>query len=173
MRLAETIRKWMLLAALVVLAVPGPARSASMLVPMDLTQTNHLKAYGLAFHVLQRGQVVHWLLNYRGGSFVIPMSQKVVLEARLMNVAFSEISGSERAVIYNKIEQENMELVILEKPPKIAVYTPPNKQPWDDAVTLALTYAEIPFDKVFDTEVLAGKLQPFTHALAEHDAHVD
>ena len=169
MRIAETIKKWTLLAALVVVAAPGPARSASMLVPMDLTQTNHLKAYGLAFHALQQGQIVHWLLNYRGGSFVIPMSQKVVLEARLMNVAFSEISGSERAVIYNKIERENMELVILEKPPRIAVYTPPNKQPWDDAVTLALTYAEIPFEKVFDAEVLAGKLLDYDWLHLHHE----
>ncbi|MEE9269632.1 MAG: asparagine synthetase B [Candidatus Krumholzibacteria bacterium] len=152
-----------------VLAAAGRAQSASILVPMDLTQTNHLKAYGLAFHALQQGHIVHWLLNYRGGSFVIPASQKVVLEARLKNVSFSEISGSQLAVIYSEIEKENMELVVLEKAPKVAVYTPPNKQPWDDAVTLALTYAEIPFDKVFDAEVLAGALSDYDWLHLHHE----
>ncbi len=155
--------------ALAALAAAGRAQSASILVPMDLTQTNHLKAYGLAFHALQQGHIVHWLLNYRGGSFVIPASQKVVLEARLKNVSFSEISGSQLAVIYSEIEKENMELVVLEKAPKVAVYTPPNKQPWDDAVTLALTYAEIPFDKVFDAEVLAGALSDYDWLHLHHE----
>ncbi len=155
--------------AMAVLAAAGRAQSASILVPMDLTQTNHLKAYGLAFHALQQGHIVHWLLNYRGGSFVIPASQKVVLEARLKNVSFSEISGSQLAVIYSEIEKENMELVVLEKAPKVAVYTPPNKQPWDDAVTLALTYAEIPFDKVFDAEVLAGALSDYDWLHLHHE----
>jgi hypothetical protein len=155
--------------ALAALAAPGLAKSASILVPMDLTQTNHPKAYGLAFHALQQGHVVHWLLNYRGGSFVIPRSQKAVLEARLKSVSFSEISGSELALIYNEVEEENMELVILEKTPRVAVYTPPNKQPWDDAVTLALTYAEIPFDKVFDAEVLAGVLPDYDWLHLHHE----
>lgn len=152
----------LLVAALVGVLAPHVAQSASILVPMDLTQTNHLKAYGLAFHALQKGQTVHWILNYRGGSFIMPARKEIVLEARLKNVAFSEVTGSDIALIYREVEKENMELVILEKAPRIAVYTPPNKQPWDDAVTLALTYAEIPFDKVFDVEVLAG-------ALAEYD----
>ncbi|MFQ5511249.1 MAG: asparagine synthetase B [Candidatus Krumholzibacteriia bacterium] len=169
MRVSKTIRRLTILTSLAVCALVSPGRAASLLVPMDLTQTNHLKAYGLAFHALQQGHVVHWLLNYRGGSFVIPVSEKIVLEARLKNVSFSEIGGSQLAVIYNEIESENMELVILEKAPKVAVYTPPNKQPWDDAVTLALTYADIPFDKVFDAEVLAGTLPDYDWLHLHHE----
>jgi len=154
---------------IVLMLTPVASQSASMLVPMDLTQSNHLKAYGLAFHALQQGQIVHWLLNYRGGSFIIPMEQNLVLEARLKDVAFSEVGGAEIATIYAQIERENMELVILETAPRIAVYTPPNKQPWDDAVTLALTYADIPFDKVFDAEVLAGTLGEYDWLHLHHE----
>jgi hypothetical protein len=158
--------------ALVALALSGASRSraeSSLLVPMDLTQTNHLKAYGLAFRVLQSGEVVHWLLNYKGGSFIMPATKNIILEARLRNVSFEEVSGAQIATIYNEIEEENMELVILEKAPRIAVYTPPDKQPWDDAVTLALTYADIPFDKVFDTEVLAGALLEYDWLHLHHE----
>jgi hypothetical protein len=136
---------------------------------MDLTQTNHLKAYGLAFHALQQGYTVNWILNYRGGSFIMPAEKSLVLEARLRNVSFKDISGSDIATIYSQVERENMELVILEKAPRIAVYTPPNKQPWDDAVTLALTYADIPFDKVFDPEVLAGALSQYDWLHLHHE----
>jgi hypothetical protein len=136
---------------------------------MDLTQTNHLKAYGLAFHALQQGHTVHWVLNYRGGSFIMPQSRELVLEARLKGISFAEIGGSEVAAIHAEVERENMEIVILEKPPRIAVYTPPNKQPWDDAVTLALTYADIPFDKVFDEEVLAGALSRYDWLHLHHE----
>jgi hypothetical protein len=152
-----------------VLLVPGAARAASILVPMDLTQTNHLKAYGLAFHTLQKGQVVKWVLNYRGGSFLMPRTKDVELEARLKNISFTEVTGADIAEIYAEVEKENMDVVILEKAPKIAVYTPPNKQPWDDAVTLALTYAEIPFDKVFDAKVLAGKLPDYDWLHLHHE----
>ena len=148
---------------------PVASRAESLLVPMDLTQTNHLKAYGLAFHALQQGEVVHWLLNYRGGSFVMPAGREIVLEARLKGVSFQEVSGSDLSLIYAEIERENMETVVLEKAPRIAVYTPPNKQPWDDAVTLALTYAEIPFDKVFDEEVLAGALSRYDWLHLHHE----
>jgi hypothetical protein len=150
-------------------ALPASSAAQSLLVPMDLTQTNHLKAYGLAFHALQGGHVVHWLLNYRGGSFLMPASRELVLEARLKDVAFKEVGGSEVALIYAQIEKENMETVVLEKAPRIAVYTPPNKQPWDDAVTLALTYAEIPFDKVFDEGVLAGALARYDWLHLHHE----
>lgn len=147
----------------------GVAGAADMLVPMDLTQTNHLKAYGLAFHALQAGHTVQWLLNYRGGSFVIPADKDFVLEARLKDVAFTQVGGAELATIYAEIERENMELVILEKAPRIAVYTPPNKQPWDDAVTLALTYADVPFEKVFDEEVLSGALLDYDWLHLHHE----
>ncbi len=158
--------------ALLILAVSAASRShasTSLLIPMDLSQTNHLKAYGLAFHALESGQVVHWLLNYKGGSFIIPAVKDLVLEARLRNVSFEEVSGAEIATIYSEIERENMELVILEKAPRIAVYTPPDKQPWDDAVTLALTYADIPFDELFDAEVLAGALADYDWLHLHHE----
>jgi hypothetical protein len=155
----------LLLAAL----VPTAASSASLLVPMDLTQTNHLKAYGLAYHALQRGHTVNWLLNYRGGSFLLPVDEEAVFEARLKNISIQEISASEVALIYAEIEKENMEVVILEKAPRIAVYIPPVKQPWDDAVTLALAFAEIPYDKVFDEEVLAGALGKYDWLHLHHE----
>jgi hypothetical protein len=158
-----------LAAAFLLAASPGAARAQSLLVPMDLTQTNHLKAYGLAFHALQQGNTVQWLLNYKGGSFLMPASREIVLEARLKGVSFQDVSGSDIALIYAQVERENMETVILEKAPRIAVYTPPNKQPWDDAVTLALTYAEIRFDKVFDEEVLAGALSRYDWLHLHHE----
>jgi hypothetical protein len=148
---------------------PGESHATSLLVPMDLTQTNHLKAYGLAYHALQQGHTVHWVLNYRGGTFIMPQSRELVLEARLKGVAFAEVSGADVAAIHAEVERENMEIVILEKPPRIAVYTPPNKQPWDDAVTLALTYADIPFETVFDEEVLAGALSKYDWLHLHHE----
>jgi hypothetical protein len=154
---------------LLALLVPTAASAASLLVPMDLTQTNHLKAYGMAYHALQRGHTVNWLLNYRGGSFLLPVDEEAVFEARLKNIAVQEISASEVALIYAEIEKENMEVVILEKAPRIAVYIPPVKQPWDDAVTLALTFAEIPYDKVFDEEVLAGALGKYDWLHLHHE----
>ena len=163
------ILAWLFVALAAASAFPGPSGAQSLLVPMDLTQTNHLKAYGLAFHALQSGQVVHWLLNYRGGSFLMPAGRELILEARLKGVSFQEVSGSDVALIYAEIERENMETVVLEKTPRIAVYTPPNKQPWDDAVTLALTYADIPFDKVFDEEVLAGVLPRYDWLHLHHE----
>jgi hypothetical protein len=156
-------------AALALAWLPTAAAAADVLVPMDLSQTNHLKAYGLAYHALEMGYSVRWLLNYRGGSFLMPMDERLLLEARLKDVSFEEVSGSDVALIYDRIEKENMEMVMLEKAPKIAVYTPPNKQPWDDAVTLALTFAEIPFEKVFDEEVLAGKLDEYDWLHLHHE----
>jgi hypothetical protein len=167
-RFVRTFPLILLVTVLAGLPVTGSAQS-SILVPMDLTQTNHLKAYGLAYHALQRGHTVHWLLNYRGGSFIMPSARSIVLEARLRNVSFDEVSGADIATIYSEVERENMELVILEKAPRIAVYTPPNLQPWDDAVTLALTYADIPFDKVFDAEVLAGALTQYDWLHLHHE----
>ncbi|UCG53818.1 MAG: asparagine synthetase B [Candidatus Latescibacterota bacterium] len=158
-----------ILGVVVIALLPALAQGASLLIPMDLTQTNHLKAYGLAFHALQQGHTVYWVLNYRGGSFIMPVTRELVLEARLKGVSFKEVSGSEVALIHAEVERENMELVVLEKAPRIAVYTPPNKQPWDDAVTLALTYADIPFDKVFDEEVLAGALSQYDWLHLHHE----
>jgi len=146
-----------------------PARAQYMLVPMDLSQSNHLKAYGLAYRMLMQGQQVEWLLNYRGGSFLARLDSSAELEARVRDVRFEAVSPGQVAEIKAEIERENMEVVTLEKPPKLCVYTPPNAQPWDDAVTLALTYAEIPFDKVYDREVAAGKLAEYDWLHLHHE----
>ncbi|NIM19279.1 MAG: asparagine synthetase B [Candidatus Latescibacteria bacterium] len=151
------------------LLCPAFSHAASILVPMDLAQTNHLKAYGLAYHALEKGHTIQWLLNYRGGSFLIPMDDGVLYEARLKNITVQDLSASEVALIYAEIEKENMETIVLEKAPRIAVYIPPVAQPWDDAVMLALTYAEIPFDRVFDEEVLAGVLDRYDWLHLHHE----
>ena len=121
---------------------------------MDLTQKDHLKAYGVAFHVLTERVNVEWLLNYRGGSFLIDQFPFIIHQCRIRGVTFESIDGNTVLSIYGEIEKNNMEIVLLEKAPKIAIYSPPNKQPWDDAVTLALTYAEVPYKSIWDEEVL-------------------
>jgi len=121
---------------------------------MDLTQKDHLKAYGVAYHVLTERVNVEWLLNYRGGSFLIDHFPFIIQECRIRGVTFEPIDGNTVLSIYGEIEKNNMEVVLLEKSPKIAIYSPPNKQPWDDAVTLALAYAEVPYKTIWDEEVL-------------------
>lgn len=140
-----------------------------LLIPMDLNQSDHLKAYGIAFWTLERGINVEWLLNYRGGSFMVDYYPDIERELRIRGVSGEPINGSEAAMIYGVIEQENMEVVLLEKAPRIAVYTPSGKQPWDDAVTLALTYAEIPYEKIWDREVLKGDLENFDWLHLHHE----
>ncbi len=140
-----------------------------LLIPMDLEQKNHLRAYGVAFHTLQANEKVNWLLNYRGGSFLINDNPRVRLDARLLGVSFETVSDAQVADIRQIVKQENMEEVLLEKPPRIAVYSPPNKQPWDDAVTLALTYAEVPYDIVYDVDVMAGRLNDYDWLHLHHE----
>jgi hypothetical protein len=147
----------------------GGECGAAALVPMDLTQTDHLRAYGLAYWCLVKGWRVEWLLNYRGGSFLVYEGEGFEREARLRGVQFSTAAEADLSQIFQTIEQEDMLAVLLETPPKIAVYTPPNTQPWDDAVTLALTYAEIPFTKVWDREVLAGELGQYDWLHLHHE----
>lgn len=128
-----------------------------ILIPMDAkSQSNHLKAYGITYWVLSQNQVVKWLLNYRGGAFLIPSSERIERECLIRGVSYELISDSKTASILEEISSpsKNMDAIVLEKAPKIAVYSPSGKQPWDDAVTLVLTYAEIPYDVVYDTEVL-------------------
>ena len=121
------------------------------------TQTDHLKAYGVVFKSLEKGHKAEWLLNYRGGSFLIEASPENADLCLLMGVSAEQvIRGPGRPIFTGRSKSENMERVELEKAPKIAVYSPPNAEPWDDAVTLALTYAEIPYDVVWDEEVLTG-----------------
>jgi hypothetical protein len=155
--------------ALVLVIANAPAFAQQILVPMDLKQTNHLKAYGLAYHALEKGLQVDWLLNYRGGSFLMPAADAVILDARLKNVLFETVSGSDVAQIMAEIAGNNMESVRLEKAPKVAVYVPPLKQPWDDAVMLAMEYAEIPYARVFDEDVLAGKLSEYDWLHLHHE----
>ncbi len=132
-----------------------------ILIPMDAdTQKNHLKAYGITYWTLAKDIKVKWLLNYRGGSFLLPDSEAIQRECQIRGVSFEILSNSKAESILEEISSpsKNMEAVVLEKAPKIAVYTPKGKLPWDDAVTMVLTYAEIPYETIYDTEVLEDKL---------------
>ena len=138
-----------------------PCFASYILIPMDAEgQKNHLKAYGITYWTLERQQKVKWLLNYRGGSFLLPDFDEIRKECQIRGVSFELISDSEVEQILQTISSpsKNMEAVVLEKAPKIAVYTPYGKQPWDDAVTMVLTYAEIPYDTLYDEEVLNDAL---------------
>ncbi len=148
---------------------PALLQADKLLIYMDGQQTDHLKAYGVAFWVLIHGQNVEWLLNFRGGSFMADPSPEVEKLCRLRGVAYSSIAAAEANQIYQTIEENNMEVILLEKSPKIAVYTPANKEPWDDAVTLALTYAEIPYATLWDAEVLAGELAKYDWIHLHHE----
>ncbi len=140
-----------------------------ILINMDLKQSDHLKAYGVAYAALESGVSVEWLLNYRGGSFLMDYSAAIERLLRIRGVAFSVINGAEAGAIYAVIEQENMDVVLLEKAPAVAIYAPPNKQAWDDAVMLALDYAEIPYTLLWDEEVIQGDLQKFDWLHLHHE----
>ena len=160
----------MILRILILLFIIGSSSVGQyVLIPMDLTQKDHLKAYGVAYWTLANGVNVDWLLNYRGGSFLIQSTTYLKQECQLRGVVFEEINSVDVNGIFATIEENNMEKILLEKAPKIAVYTPPNTQPWDDAVTLALTYAEIEYDKVFDDEVLGGFLEKYDWLHLHHE----
>ncbi len=145
------------------------SRADKLLIPMDLAQTDHLKAYGVAYWSLEQGHNVEWLLNYRGGSFMTDFREEMADLCRLRGVSFNVIDFSQAASIYKEIEENNMEVVLLEKAPAIAIYTPPNKEPWDDAVTLALTYAEIPYTTLWDEEVVLEELQNYDWLHLHHE----
>ena len=148
--------------------LPAPAE-AKLLVAMDEHQTDHLKAYGLTYWVLTKGQKAEWLLNYRGGSFLFEEGAATEREANIRGVSFEHVSGGQEASIRALIADENMESVALEKAPKVAVYIPPNTPPWDDAVTLALEYADIPYTKLWDEEVLKGDLAKYDWLHLHHE----
>ena len=158
----------LLFIALVTCAVQ-PLWAERLLVAMDDTQRNHLKSYGLAFWTLERGMTVEWLLNYRGGAFLFDYHELIAIEAQIRGVSAARISEAQAAQIYAEVDSGNMEVVRLEKTPKIAVYTPPNKQPWDDAVTLALEYAQIDYEKIWDEEVLNGALDDYDWLHLHHE----
>ena len=135
-------------------------KASSILIPMDDVQKNHLKAYGITYWVLKQGSTAQWLLNYRGGSFLFNYSSDFENECNIRGITYEVIADSRANAILNEIAdpEANMDAVKLEKSPKIAVYSPKTKQPWDDAVTLVLKYAEIPYDLIYDEEVISEKL---------------
>ena len=145
--------------------------ASQLFIPMDDVQSNHLKAYGIAYWVLENEETVDWLLNYRGGSFSVAYSQKLENECVIRGVSYEVISDAQYNQVISQIASpsSNKDLVKLEKHPKIAVYSPKSKQPWDDAVTLALTYAEIPYDVVFDDDVMYDKLPEYDWLHLHHE----
>ncbi len=167
-----TGRSWRGVALLTLALIGVGARSVAaqnLLVPMDRTQSDHLKAYGLTFHVLEAGEKAEWLLNFQGGAFLLPDTPAIRGEAAIRGVRVLPVGGAEVARIRGVVAAGNMEAVPLEKAPKIAVYTPPNATPWDDAVTMALEYAEIPYDKIWDVEVLEGGLDDYDWLHLHHE----
>jgi hypothetical protein len=150
-----------LLAALVAFAAVRAASAQTLLVPMDDAQRNHLRAYGLVYNALRDGRRGEWLLNYRGGAYLLPDLPELRRRAALAGVSVEPLGAGAEADVRREVSGGNMDAVPLEKAPRVAIYTPPGAQPWDDAVTLALGYAGIPFEKVWDDEVLAGKLSQY------------
>jgi hypothetical protein len=151
------------------LAMVLSVQAQYILIPMDQTQTDHLKAYGIAYWILTQNTNVEWLLNYRGGSFLFQHTESFETECRTRGVLYNKLNATAVNSIYAEIEENNMEKVLLEKAPTIAVYSPPTAQPWDDAVTLVLDYAEIKFSKIYDREVLAGILDKYDWLHLHHE----
>jgi hypothetical protein len=146
--------------------------ASSILIPMDAdSQKNHLKAYGITYWVLAKQQKVQWLLNYRGGSFLMPDGESIRKECQIRGVSFEIVSDNQANAILEEISSpsKNQDAVILEKAPKIAVYSPQGNQPWDDAVTMVLTYAEIPYVTIYDEEVLNDKLALYDWLHLHHE----
>lgn len=144
---------------------------SKLLIYMDLKQTDHLKAYGIAFNHIKEGNIVDWLLNYRGGSFLTDYTDNLALKCRVKGVAFDVISAQAASQLYAELQSEetNTDVVRLEKAPEIAVYVPPGYQPWDDAVTLALEYAEVPFKKIWIKEILIDGLEKYDWLHLHHE----
>ncbi len=156
---------------IVFIVFSAPLRAAYVLIPMDTEQKNHLKAYGVAYWILKNGVSVDWLLNYRGGSFAYKHAAALEQECQIRGVSYEVLADGQ----YSKIQAEianpevNMDIVKMEKAPRIAVYAPPYNLPWDDAVTLVLTYAEIPYDLIYDEEVLSGILPKYDWLHLHHE----
>jgi hypothetical protein len=165
------MRKSLLLTFCLLVFAAQQSLAAYILIPMDQSQKNHLKAYGIAYWVLNNQLEVQWLLNYRGGSFMIKQVADIEKECVVRGVSFSVIAEGQAASILDEIAQPsaNMDIVKLEKPPKMAVYSPKDKLPWDDAVTLVLTYAEIPYDVIYDEEVMTGRLPLYDWLHMHHE----
>lgn len=146
-------------------------RASSILIPMDEEQKDHLKSYGIAFWTLKNGETVNWLLNYRGGSFMMPYAKALEDECKIRGVSYEVIADAKANAIITEVSDPsvNMDIIKLEKAPKMAVYSPKNKLPWDDAVTLVLKYAEIPYDVVYDEEVIRGDLPKYDWLHMHHE----
>lgn len=145
--------------------------SAEILIQMDNTQKNHLKAYGIAYWILENQVEVDWLLNYRGGSFACKHIDQIENELKIRGVSYTVIADAQYTAILSEIADpsSNTDVIKLQKAPKVAVYTPESSLPWDDAVTLALTYAEIPYDKIYDKEILDGELIKYDWLHLHHE----
>jgi len=155
--------------AFVSMAVAPSLSGQHILIPMDRQQANHLKAYGLTYRALERGEQGEWLLNYRDGAFLLPDTDALRREGALEGVTLEPIAAMELEEIRTEIAGANMESVPLEKAPKIAVYTSPNTEPWDDAVTMVLEYAGIPYDRIWDAEVMGGGLREYEWLHLHHE----
>ena len=159
------VSAWLLMAV----ASTSDGTAQMLLVPMDRTQANHLKAYGLTYSVLEQGGRGEWLLNFQGGSFLLPDTEATRRRAALLGVTIQPVGVADEARIRGIVAGSNMESVVLEKATKIAIYTPPNSAPWDDAVTMALEYAEIPYDEVWDEDVVGGGLDDYEWLHLHHE----
>lgn len=146
-------------------------KAASILIPMDEDQKNHLKAYGITYWALKNGLETDWLLNYRGGSFLMKYTQSMESECKIRGISYEVLADGKVNAILNEVTDPsvNMDMVKLEKAPKIAVYSPKNKLPWDDAVTMVLSYAEIPYEILYDDEVLKGELPKYDWLHLHHE----
>jgi hypothetical protein len=159
-----------LICAFLLVLIAAVHLHAMLLIPMDDAQTDHLKAYGIVYKMLKNGVKVYWLLNYRGGSFAAEVvDDEFAVQCRTVGVTAGAIGGGDWGEILGVIQDNNMEKITLEKAPRIAVYAPPEQPPWDDAVTLALTYADIPYDRVYDKECVTGKLSNYDWLHLHHE----
>lgn len=165
------MKNGMLLAVVMtLLLISQPLLAQKVLIPMDDSQNDHLRAYGVTYWILEKtGTDVEWLLNYRGGSFLTDDLASIREHARAAGVTMENLDNTQINAIYNRIEEENMEKVLLEKAPKVAVYSPDYAEPWDDAVTLVLTYAQIPFDKFYDQQVISGEISKYDWIHLHHE----
>lgn len=156
---------------LILLFLTAFCKAASILIPMDEDQKNHLKAYGITYWALKNGLETDWLLNYRGGSFLMKYTQTMESECKIRGVSYEVLADGKVTMILNEVTDPsvNMDMVKLEKAPKIAVYSPKNKLPWDDAVTMVLSYAEIPYEILYDYEVLKGELPKYDWLHLHHE----
>lgn len=163
--------KKLIITIILIVLIFNKSFSAFILIPMDYSQKDHLKAYGITYWTLQNQVEAWWLLNYRGGSFLTGFHSDIEKECILRGVTYEIIADAQKNVIFNEISSPsvNMDAVKLEVAPKIAVYSPPFSQPWDDAVTLALTYAEIPYDIIYDREIINGELGKYDWLHLHHE----